>query len=147
MSQDFLPKLIEPNILPLVNAINDTKLFKTFSSCEGHFLEKEQTIDDRNFADVRFELLSGVSLKRTEKFIHDLIQEFGNGVVLSYINAYKLYTPKMPRQKGYVFVIEIHPLNRFDTGIKKRKETNMGIRRTTKIICKINSLPLDHQKN
>jgi hypothetical protein len=46
---------IEPLILPLVNAINQTGLFTTFSSCEGHFAPGEQTIDDRNRADVRFE--------------------------------------------------------------------------------------------
>ena len=57
---------IEYRILPLVNAINQTGLFRTISSCQGHFAPGEQTINDRNRADVRFERRKGVSGKSAQ---------------------------------------------------------------------------------
>ncbi len=53
-------EVIEPRILPLVLALNETNLCQTFSSCEGHFHENEQLFPDRNKADVRFDLNDNV---------------------------------------------------------------------------------------
>lgn len=126
--------MIEPGIQPLVNAINYTCLFKTFSSCEGHFEANDQTIDDRTKAAVRFELLKKSSLKNAEQFIHYVIEEFGNGILPCCLRAYKLYVPKVPGQKHFVFVIEIIPVNRFNSPGIKRQITDRGIKRTVRII-------------
>lgn len=71
--------LIEPRILPLVKAINETKLFRTFSSCEGYYNEDDQDqYMDRNRADVRFDPISDTTLETTEHFITYLMTEFNN---------------------------------------------------------------------
>ena len=136
MSKKFIPKPIEPKILPLVEAINRIKWFKTFSSCEGHFKKKEQEITDRNHADVRFDLLKNGTLEQAEHFMWYLIAEFGNGVIPAYISAYKLYVPKAKGQSDFVFVIQIFPINRFESAKNKRKHTDMGIQRATIIVDK-----------
>lgn len=126
--------MIEPKIKPLVEAINSIPFLKTFSSCEGHFEEEDQTIDDRTKADVRFELTNPSYLANAEDFIHFIANEFGNGVLPCSFKAYKLYIPKVIEQNNFVFVIEIQPINRFETPGKKRQITDQGIQRITKIV-------------
>ena len=128
---------IEPRILPLVTAINQTGLFTTFSSCEGHFEPKQQTIDDRNQADVRFERKKGVSEKRADDFLHFLVNEYPLGLILAGLSVYKIYAPFHPlNTANYVYVIQIEPYDRFDTPERKRAETDEGIDMLLSIIHK-----------
>ena len=128
---------IEPSILPLVNAINQTGLFTTFSSCEGHFRPHEQTIDDRNHADVRFERKKGISEKSANAFLYFLVNQYPLGLIRAGLSVYKIYTPFHPlNTANYVYVIQIAPYDRFDTPERKRAETDEGIDMLLGIITK-----------
>jgi len=128
---------IEPRILPLVNAINQTGLFTTFSSCEGHFRPDEQTIDDRNRADVRFERKKGISEKKANAFLYFLVNQYPLGLIRAGLSVYKIYTPFHPlNSANYVYVIQIAPYDRFDTPEHKRAETDEGIDMLLSIIHK-----------
>ena len=128
---------IEPRILPLVNAINQTGLFTTFSSCEGHFRPGEQTLDDRNRADVRFERRKWVSEKRANDFLYFLVNEYPLGVIRAGLSVYKVYAPfHSLNTADYVYVIQIEPYYRFDTPERKRAETDEGIDMLLSIIHK-----------
>ena len=128
---------IEPRILPLVNAINQTGLFTTFSSCEGHFAPGEQTIDDRNRADVRFKRRKGISEKRANDFLYFLVNQYPLGLIRAGLSVYKIYTPFHPLNSAdYVYVIQIAPYDRFDTPENKRVETDEGIDMLLGIITK-----------
>ncbi len=67
---------IEPEIRPLVDALNQTGLVRTFSSCQGHFGPDEQTLVDRNHAEVRFVPAEGVSTESVEKLLASLLTRF-----------------------------------------------------------------------
>jgi hypothetical protein len=128
---------IEPSILPLVNAINQTGLFTTFSSCEGHFSPGEQTIDDRNSADVRFERKKGISEKSANTFLYFLVNQYPLGLIRAGLSVYKIYTPFHPLNTAdYVYVIQIAAYDRFDTPEHKRAETDEGIDMLLGIITK-----------
>ena len=129
--------IIEPRILPLVTAINQTGLFTTFSSCEGHFEPNQQTINDRNRADVRFERRKGVSEKRANGFLYFLVNQYPLGLIRAGLSVYKIYTPFHPLNTAdYVYVIQIAPFDRFDTPQHKRVETDEGIDMLLSIITK-----------
>lgn len=126
---------IEPRILPLVNAINQTGLFITFSSCEGHFRPDEQTIDDRNHADVRFERKKAISEKKANAFLYFLVNQYPLGLIRAGLSVFKIYTPLHPlNTANYVYVIQITPFDRFDTPEHKRAETDEGIKMLLNII-------------
>ena len=128
---------IEYRILPLVNAINQTGLFRTISSCQGHFAPGEQTINDRNRADVRFERRKGVSKKRANGFLYFLVNQYPLGLIRAGLSVYKIYTPFHPLNTAdYVYVIQIAPFDRFDTPQHKRVETDEGIDMLLSIITK-----------
>jgi hypothetical protein len=128
---------IEYRILSLVNAINQTGLFTTFSSCEGHFAPWEQTIDDRNRADVRFKRRKGISEKRANDFLYFLVNQYPLGLIRAGLSVYKIYTPFHPLNSAdYVYVIQITPYDRFDTPEHKRAETDEGIDMLLGIITK-----------
>jgi hypothetical protein len=128
---------IEYRILSLVNAINQTGLFTTFSSCEGHFAPGEQTIDDRNRADVRFKRRKGISEKRANDFLYFLVNQYPLGLIRAGLSVYKIYTPFHPLNTAdYVYVIQIAPYDRFDTPEHKRVETDEGIDMLLGIITK-----------
>ena len=128
---------IEYRILPLVNAINQTGLFRTISSCQGHFAPGEQTINDRNRADVRFERRKGVSEKRANGFLYFLVNQYPLGLIRAGLSVYKIYTPFHPLNTAdYVYVIQIAPFDRFDTPQNKRVETDEGIDMLLSIITK-----------
>lgn len=120
----FKFKPVEPKILALVEALNDTKLLKTFSSCQGHFLGTDQKLQDRNFADVRFEILPGVSENELETFIGDLTVKFSyleNSPV--HLNSYK----KICAKDDFIYVLMLIPKDRFDHPAVKRKYTDHAI--------------------
>jgi len=128
---------IEYRILPLVNAINQTGMFRTISSCQGHFAPGEQTIDDRNRADVRFERRKGISEKRANDFLYFLVNQYPLGLIRAGLSVYKIYTPFHPLNTAdYVYVIQIAPYDRFDTPEHKRAETDEGIDMLLSIIHK-----------
>ena len=128
---------IEPGILPLVDAINQTGLFTTFSSCEGHFSPGEQTTQDRNSADVRFERKKGISEKSANAFLYFLVNQYPLGLIRAGLSVYKIYTPFHPLNSAdYVYVIQIAPYDRFDTPEHKRAETDEVIDMLLGIITK-----------
>ncbi len=128
---------IEHRILPLVKAINQTGLFTTFSSCDGHFRPGEQTIDDRNRADVRFERKKGISEKKANAFLYFLVNHYPLGLIRAGLSVYKIYAPFHPLNTAdYVYVIQITPYDRFDTPKHKRAETDEGIDMLLGIITK-----------
>ena len=86
---------IEPKIRPLVDALNETGLVRTFSSCEGHFAPGEQTLVDRNHAYVRFVPAESIAIEQVEKLLADVLIHFKNqhGLIPVNLIGYKLYTP------------------------------------------------------
>lgn len=128
---------IEPNIKPLVDALNNLGILRTFSSCQGHYEESEQEFTDRNKADIRFHSHDNASDTDIEVFLNFLIVEFDNQHSFNpiYLHAYKLYTPNETGDKpDFVYVVEIEPFDRFDNADKKRKDTDNAILQTTKIV-------------
>jgi hypothetical protein len=127
---------VEKKILPLVKAINNTGIFHTFSSCEGHYEDADQELMDRNHADVRFERLNGTTLKETEHFITFLMSEFNKIHGFTPITLYgeKLYAPQYEYKPNYVFVITLEPFDRFDTPKKKRKDTDKAILQAADVV-------------
>ncbi|GAB3014290.1 hypothetical protein [Spirosoma pulveris] len=120
---------IEPRIRPLVDALNKTGLVRTFSSCEGHFTPKEQTLVDRNHAEVRFVPADGVTVQDIEKLVAFLLTRFKtrHGLLPVKVTAYKLYTPIDAHEIEETFVIELKPFNRFDSPDRKRDDVDRGI--------------------
>jgi len=129
---------IEPKILPLVDAINELSIVRTFSSCEAHYDEQDQEFMDRNKADVRFDPLPGVALEEIEVFITYLMTEFNNlhGFTPMTLTGYKLFMPNDDYQPEFTFVIELEPFDRFDTAKNKRKGTDKAIAQATEIVKK-----------
>ncbi len=128
---------IEPKILPLVEAINQLGLFKTFSSCEGHYLTNDQYMD-RKHADVRFDPLPATSLEQTEHFLTFLITEFNNehSFCPIMLSAHKLYSPNNEYKSDFCFVIRFDPFDLFDKPMDKRTATDKAIKQATLIVQK-----------
>lgn len=120
---------IEPKIRPLVEALNNTGLVRTFSSCEGHFLPEEQTFVDRNQAEVRFVPAEGVAVDAVEKLLATLLTQFKarHGLIPVKVTAYKLYTPIDDEAIEETFVLELKPFNRFDSPDRKRADVDRTI--------------------
>ncbi|QDK83717.1 hypothetical protein EXU85_12845 [Spirosoma sp. KCTC 42546] len=120
---------IEPKIRPLVDALNKTGLVRTFSSCEGHFGPGEQTLVDRNHAEVRFVPADGVSVEEVEKLLASIVTRFKarHGLLPVKVTAYKLYTPIDDEVVEETFVLELRPFNRFDSPDRKRADIDWAI--------------------
>lgn len=133
----FDPTKIEEKILPLVAALNDTGILYTCSSCQGHFEESDQELQDRNKADVRFDPADNISLDEIEKFINYIFVEFNERESFSPISMrpYKLYIPHQEGEEAdFVFVIELEPFDRFDAPLKKRVAIDNAINVLTVIV-------------
>lgn len=130
----FIPRKIEPKILPLVKALNDTGLVKTFSSCQGHYRGTDQKLQDRNFADVRFYKLPNASEKELETLLVSVISDFWyqNSVVI--IEAFKKFIPDPDKKNEPMYLITLAPLDRFDHPSKKRKDTDQAIKMATNLV-------------
>ena len=137
----LLPKVdIEPGILPLVEALNNTGVVHTFSSCQGHF-DQFHRFNDKNKADVRFHPEDNISEKEIEKFIYFLLSEFNDKhsfdpVILS---AHKLYTPLQPNENeiiDYVYVIELTPFDQEVSPEQKRQNVDQAILYAAKLAAK-----------
>ncbi|NEU67666.1 hypothetical protein GK091_12310 [Spirosoma agri] len=127
---------IEPKIRPLVDALNASGLVRTFSSCEGHFNPDEQTIVDRNRADVRFVPADGVSPSEVEAFLATILARFKrqHGLIPVHVLGYQLYTPIDEETVEQTFVLELRPFNRFDPPDRKRADTDHAIGQLVRIV-------------
>ncbi|AQG78960.1 hypothetical protein [Spirosoma montaniterrae] len=120
---------IEPQIRPLVDALNATGLVQTFSSCAGHFAPDEQTLRDRNHAEVRFVPAPGVSDNAVENFLSVLLQTYKkrHGLLPVALIGYKLFTPLDDDTTEQTYVLELRPFNRFDPPDRKRADIDRAI--------------------
>ena len=120
---------IEPQIRPLVEALNQTELVRTFSSCAGHFTPEEQTLVDRNQAEVRFVPADGVATEAVEKMLAYLLTRFKSqhGLIPVHLMGYKLYTPLDQESVEETFVLQLRPFNRFDPPDRKRSDVDRAI--------------------
>ncbi len=127
---------IEPQIRPLVDALNATGLVRTFSSCEGHYSAEEQTLVDRNRADVRFVPAEGVTEKEIEGLLTYLLTRFKrqHGVLPVQVVGYKVYTPIDDEAVDETFVLELRPFNRFEPPDRKRADTDRAIEKLTRLV-------------
>lgn len=136
---------IEPKILPLVNALNETKIVETFSSCEGHYDDDihnldlevdEKEIMDRGRAEVRFDPAPNISLDIIERMLIYIISEFDkeHGFYPAIVYSKKIYVPNSQLNIEFVFSLEIRPFNRLEDSIKKRLDTDRAIIQTTEIV-------------
>ena len=126
---------LEPNIRPLVEALNQTGLIRTFSSCEGHFTPTEQTFQDRNRAYVKFVPDVGVAEPAVEQWLGNLLIQFKikHGYLPIHVTGYKLYTPTDDTIETS-FTLELTPFNRFDSPLTKRADTNRAINQLTTLV-------------
>lgn len=127
---------IEPKIRPLVDALNQTGLVRTFSSCEGHFFPDEQTLVDRNRAEVRFIPAEGISTEQTEQLVASIVRRFKaqHGLIPTTATGYKLFTPLDDETVEESFVLELRPFNRFDPPDRKRADVDRAIAQVAAVI-------------
>ena len=127
---------LEPKIRPLVEVLNETGLVQTFSSCEGHYSPEEQTLVDRNHAEVRFVPADGSTVARVEKWLARVLIRFKvkYGLIPVKVTAYKLYTPVDEDAVDETFVVELKPFNRFDPPDRKRADTDRAITQLIQIL-------------
>lgn len=120
---------LEPRIRPLVDALNATGLVRTFSSCEGHFRPDEQTLVDRNHAEVRFVPAPTESQQGVEHLLAYLLTRFkhNHGLIPVKLTGYKLYTPIDADVVEETFVLALHPFNRFDSPDRKRSDIDRAL--------------------
>jgi len=127
--------IIEPRIRPLVDAINDMGLAVTFSSCEGHFGEDLPVgFNDREMADVCFELKEGTSEAELEKLFGHVIGRHVNSSLMwkATLRVHKEYVPgdKSDYIPGHVFVFLIRPFDPDVSARTKRKNVDLVIKQT-----------------
>lgn len=136
---------IEPRIRPLVDALNTTGLVGTFSSCEGHFLPDEQTLVDRNHAEVRFVPADGVANEAVEKLLTYILTRFKvrHGLIPVTVTAHKLYTPVDDEIIEETFVLQLRPFNRFDPPDTKRADIDRAVRQGVDLLKNTNYLLLN----
>ncbi|GAB3699940.1 hypothetical protein GCM10027592_26480 [Spirosoma flavus] len=130
---------LEPKIRPLVDALNQTGLIRTFSSCEGHFAPDEQTLVDRNHAEVRFVPATDTLATDVEKFLASVLLRFKtqHGLIPVKLQGYKLLTPIDEKTVEETFVLELRPFNRFDSPDRKRSDVDRAIEQVIKIMYDI----------
>ncbi|MBD2704769.1 hypothetical protein IC229_29310 [Spirosoma sp. BT702] len=130
---------VEPKIRPLVDALNQTGLVRTFSSCEGHFALEEQTIVDRNHAEVRFVPAPDTSIIAVEKLLASILLRFKSkhGLIPVKLTGYKLLTPIDEKTVEETFVLELRPFNRFDPPDRKRSDVDRAIEQTVKLTYEV----------
>ncbi|HEY4065178.1 MAG TPA: hypothetical protein VGM30_24930 [Puia sp.] len=128
------PRPIEPKIKPLVDALMQTKLLKTFSSCQGHYRGTDQLQQDRNFADVRFWKLPKASEKELQAILVYVVSEFWPQKTDMTMEAFKKYIPSAAVNDDPIYLITLTPLDRFDHPHKKRKDTDNGIKLATELV-------------
>jgi hypothetical protein len=131
---------IEPLIRPLVDALNDTGLMETFSSCQGHFGEDHDpdNINDRTKANVRAYFLPDVPEDKVEHLICWVLSDHMDDPVKwdARLTVAKEYIAD-PRENGVlqpldaILVFELSPFDRTVSDPTKRNVVNKLIERTT----------------
>lgn len=123
-------QMIEPKIRSLVDALNSTKLVKTWSSCQGHFHSDNPTAQ---WAHVHFEKLPGTHPETLDCFLRYLAAYVGeNNDAL--INVTARYTPW--RRKPSYSISILPSCSTTDSPRLKRKLTDKGIQAATEIVYK-----------
>lgn len=133
MESDSSP---EPKIRPLVEALNQTGLVQTFSSCEGHYEPEEQRFQDRNLAYVKFVPATGASANEpVERWLGALLVQFKvwHGYMPMHLIGYKSFTPTDDVIE-VSFTLELKPFNRFDSPAVKRADTDRAIEQVVRLI-------------
>lgn len=125
---------IEPGIWPLVDALNQTGIVQTFSSCEGHFAPEEQRLRNRNHAEVRFLPVPNASV---EHWLGTLLIRFKtrHGLMPVTVVAYKLFTPIDDATVDETYVLELRPFNRFDPAATKRADVDRAVRQLAALVA------------
>jgi hypothetical protein len=125
---------IEPRIRPLTDALNETGLLRTFSSCEGHFEQNEQGLTDRNHAYVQFVPTDGGN-EAVEAWLGSVLIRFKekHGLLPVTMVSYKRYTPVEDAIEE-TFVLELRPFNRFDPPAQKRADIDRAIEQVRVLI-------------
>jgi len=122
---------IEPRIRPLVEALNGTGLFTTFSSCEGHF-EAGDDLAGKGRAAVCFHALKDVTEARVEEFFTEILAAYLNslGEWGAGLSVMKIYVPNAERAVPleYFYAFEIRPFNPRASSEAKRKAVDDLIR-------------------
>lgn len=128
---------MEPRIRPLVDALNQTGLVQTFSSCEGHYAPNEQTLPDRNHAEVRFVPAPDVTPAEVETLLASVLTCFKaqHSLIPMHLTGYKLYTPVDDVTVEETFVLDLRPFNRFDSPDRKRTDTDRAIGQVVRILA------------
>ncbi len=126
---------LEPRIRPLVEALNNTGLVRTFSSCEGHYEPAEQTFQDRNRAYVKFIPAPGIAESAVEQWLGSLLIQFkiSHGYLPVHLTGSKNFTPTDDTVETS-FTLEFIPFNRFDPPDTKRADTNRAIGQVTALL-------------
>lgn len=134
----MLPTEIEPRIRPLVDVLNQAGGTQTFSSCEGHFEPSEQTLRDRNHAEVRFIAAPDTPESAVEQVLSRWLAQFKDRHGLMPVTAvgYKLFTPLDADEVETTFVLELRPFNRFDPPVTKRADVDRAIEKMVEVIRK-----------
>jgi len=128
--------ILEPRIRPLVDALNATGIVQTFSSCEGHFRPDEQTLVDRNHAEVRFVPTAGATIVAVETLLAYVLTRFKNhhGILPVTARGYRLYTPIDEDAVEETFVLELRLFNRFESPDQKRNDVDRAIGQTVQLL-------------
>jgi hypothetical protein len=129
---------IEPSVLPLVKALNDTGIVSTFSSCEGHYGDTTEVMD-REKAEVRFDAEEDIEENQVEKMIRYIISEYAKSPEQwkCSLIATKYYIPQIEddgTDDDHCFILSIKPFNRFDKDAKKRSDTDICIIKIAEIV-------------
>ena len=125
---------IEALIRPLVDAINGTGAFNTFSSCEGHFDEPyaANACALRSSASVCFTIKEGVTESSVEEFFrHILTARVGTtGTSESSLTISKVYAPRYAGapELRHFYAFEIRPLNADSERENRRRTVDEAIR-------------------
>jgi hypothetical protein len=137
---------IELRIRPLVDAVNATGVVRTFSSCEGHYAPNEQTLVDRNRAEIRFVPAINKSAGEVEQLLTYLLTTFKqqHGILPIHLTGYKLYTPIDETSIEETFVLELRPFNRFDPPDRKRADTDRAIEQVVRLLQKVTAHTSSH---
>lgn len=131
---------IEPRIRPLVDALNETHLIETFSSCQGHFGEPQSPDDftDRTKAHVRAYFLPEVPEGDVEDLILRILSDYMDDSTKweAHLTISKQYIAD-PRENGVsqaldaILVVELWPFNPNTSALEKRRAVDRLIEETT----------------
>jgi hypothetical protein len=131
--------MIEPGILPLVEALKAVGLVQPFSSCEGHFKPHEQTLRDRNHAEVRFLPAPNVPEQQVETALGNWLARFKarHGLMPVTAVGYKLFTPLDADTIETTFVLELRPFNHLDPPQTKRSDVDRAVGQMSTLITRV----------